>query len=54
MIKFENLKSKLQNMLHIHIFRFNPFQKTLMFCLMTKKWRHYRPRETGTKKKMKF
>ena len=27
MIKFENLKSKLQNMLHIHIFRFNPFSE---------------------------
>lgn len=27
MIKFENLKSKLQNMLHINIFRFNPFSE---------------------------
>ena len=27
MIKFENLKSKLQNMLYIHIFRFNPFSE---------------------------
>lgn len=27
MIKFENLKSKLQSMLHIHIFRFNPFSE---------------------------
>ena len=27
MIKFENLKSKPQNMLHIHIFRFNPFSE---------------------------
>ena len=27
MIKFKNLKSKLQNMLHIHIFRFNPFSE---------------------------
>lgn len=27
MIKFENLKSKLQKMLHIHIFQFNPFSE---------------------------
>ena len=27
MIKFEILKSKLQNMLHIHIFQFNPFSE---------------------------
>ena len=27
MIKFEILKSKLQNMLHIQIFRFNPFSE---------------------------
>ncbi len=27
MIKFENLKSKLQTCSHIHIFRFNPFSE---------------------------
>ena len=37
MIKFENLKSKLQNMLHIHIFRFNPFSENTYVLLNDQK-----------------
>lgn len=37
MIKFENLKSKLQNMLYIHIFRFNPFSENTYVLFNDKK-----------------